>query len=350
MRMAWLGVSWLVAACDPNPSCEELADWSIPIWRGESTEGADAIATVAPDGSLYVLVDDPDPVRFGSGTISGAHLAHVSAEGDILALTPISAPIYGYPSALRVNAAGQLVAVFIGQNTNVSVFTPELQLAWQTTLPEQYPHGFGAPVDISPSGDVVLFTRTEEGALRYFDSAGQLRWQWTTTRTSVYEARFADNGDVLAFADTGLLDPPGPHRLRFATASGDIVADTAIVATPQIVLSDGSFIVAGYTQSGPDNTAVQRFDANAELVWERRFNPRGFVNPVLATTGDVVAQTSYGDDYPSYHLMVLDGASGLSREIPMCSHVSVIGADAEHYIGLGLTGSASIGLARFAMP
>ena len=274
----------------------------------------------------------------------------MSADGEILALAPIAVPPNAYPSALRVNAAGQLVAVFLlGNSALITVYSRELKLAWQTTLAEQYPHQSGTPIDISPSGEVVVFTRSAAGALRYFESSGQLRWQWPTMMTSVFEARFVDGGDILAFADTGMLAPPGPHRIRFSGASGAIIADKPIAATPQLVLADGGFVVAGYTQSEP-NTAVRRFDASAELVWERTFDTRSFNNPVLATTGDVVAQTSYGENLTSYRLMILDGGSGASREISMNSHLTVLGAEAERYFALGLTGSTSVGLARFAIP
>ena len=102
MRIAF--VALCLAGCSAgDPSCSELAEWSIGVSRaGTDAEGADAKAARAPDGSLLVAINDSfgGGVRFGDRML-GPGVARVSADGNVLAVS--AAPEAGtlYPGAIR---------------------------------------------------------------------------------------------------------------------------------------------------------------------------------------------------------------------------------------------------------
>ncbi|HUS32199.1 MAG TPA: hypothetical protein VMZ53_27050, partial [Kofleriaceae bacterium] len=93
------------------------------------------------------------------------------------------------------------------------------------------------------------------------------------------------------------------------------------------------------------------FDANGVELWSHRYAALALNNPVLSTTGDILLEAAHEGLHGSrYDVLVLDGATGAERAtIRSCGYINVLAADAQAYYGLGLTGSDSVGLARFSM-
>lgn len=73
---------------------------------------------------------------------------------------------------------------------------------------------------------------------------------------------------------------------------------------------------------------------------------------VITPDGGLLAQTLDEEAAGlTYGVLVLDGATGEIRaEGAACSHVTAFGANETSYFALGLIGSASVGLAKFAKP
>ncbi len=349
--MMWqaLVLCTLLGGCDRWQTCEELTDWSIAVSRDGSDEGADAHLTRAPDGTLVLAISDPfSAVQFGDRRIQGAHLAKVSADGAIEQVSPVAAPSQ-YAVVVRADALGNVVVAWGGSATTVVGYGADLQQRWSRAGSQ----GYQLPIDVAPSGQIALaMTALDAGqqktSLINLEPNGQARWERVLGEESIFTLQFAGNGDVFSFNN----GPAGMRRTRHAASDGAVLEHLAISSPPQLTLPDGGFFQIGYNPDGSSSALLTRFAPDGREMWSRKREVRGLVNPILAESGDVVAQTSYEEaGGPTYHLLVVDGETGNDRdEVPMCTYQNLVAADAEHYFGIGLIGSPSIGLARFAMP
>jgi hypothetical protein len=338
--------------CDRWATCEDLTDWNIQVTRGESgNEGADAHATRAPDGTLVIAISDPsDSVTFGDQLLKGPHLATVSPDGTIgtiAAVTPASGP---YASVVRADANGNVVIVWSGGRMNQVVgYGADLQERWSRIIGA----GYMQPLDVAPTGHVIFAnnnqtTNPPTSTLVYLEPDGATRWEVPGGNDWFGRFQLADNGDVFVFHNSGV----GGRRTRYAATDGAVVDEIDVPALPELTLPDGSFFRVGYNPDGSESAVLTRFDASGREVWSRTRPLRSLGNPVLSTTGDLIAQTSYDDlGAPSYKLLVLDGATGDERaEVLTCIYQNLFAADATHYYALGLIGSPSDGLARIQLP
>ncbi|MBA3453673.1 MAG: hypothetical protein H0T42_11325 [Deltaproteobacteria bacterium] len=348
MRQA-LVLCMFLAGCDRWQTCEDLIDWNIPVSRDGSDEGADAHVTRAPDGTIVLAISDPfSAVQFGDRRLQGAHLAKVSTDGVIEQVVPVSAPSQ-YASIVRADALGNVVIAWGGSATTVIGYGADLQQRWSRVAGQ----GSRLPLDVAPSGQIALATTTVDAgqamvSLLNLDPDGQTRWERLVGNESIFILQIADNGDVFSFNG----GPGGMRRTRHAASDGAVLEQLAISTPPQLTLPDGGFFQVGYNPDGSASALLTRFASDGREMWSRTRDVRALVNPILTTSGDVVAQTSYeAISGPTYRLLVVDGETGEDRnEVSMCTYQSIFAADAEHYFGLGLIGSPSIGLARFAMP
>ena len=339
-------LSLALVACDHwNRSCEDLADWTIPISRGDSDEGADANAMRGPDGSLFVAFTDDD-VTFGDMRVSGPHVAHVGVDGTILATAAV-ATTGMYPGVMRTNS-DRLVVAWGLNPASVSAFDYDLHQLWSVPLGI----GYQQPLALAPTGDVVTTSvmqgpTMQQTTLLYINRDGTTRWSLTDDDWNISYVRVLDNGDVLAFVYENVM----LSRRTFAASDGAVLDNVFQPPNPfpesGLILPDGGSIVID--TEGP--YTVRRVDKNGVRLWSHYYAASALYNPVLSTTGDILLQGAHEEIHGTeYIVLALDGTTGDERATRhSCGYVTVLAADADHYYGLGLTGSSSVGLARFSM-
>lgn len=343
-----------LAACDRWADCEDLADWNLTLSRPGTDEGADATVTRGSDGAIYVVMSDPfSDIDFDGRRLSGPHLATVSPAGAILALEPVPAVERGtYAGAARPDGAGGVVVYWSGEEGTLRGYGPDLQERWSHPVGRS---NFELPYDVGPSGAVAyvsadLAPPQPRSELGYLEPTGAVRWRiLLPTDLHVGHIEVDASGDVFVFVDGS----DGPRRVRRAAADGALLAELELPkGLPTLTQPDGSFYYAHYAPDGSAAAVFARHDAAGTELWAQRRPLLGMTGVVVTPDGGLLAQTVDEEAAGlSYGVLVLDGANGVVRaEDRACSHVIAFGADENSYFALGLIGSSSVGLARFAQP
>jgi len=343
----------LLAGCEHwVGTCEDTADWSIPITRGTTNEGAEAVAARAPDGSIVLAIGDPfSDVQFGDQRLHGPHVARVSADGQIVATVPVALPV-ATQGPQQIRAVGDRIAVlWPGTPSTLDVRDADLNPVWVLPASTTY---FGVTFDLGPQGEVAAAvvktdaTNVQTTELVLFAPDGSERWRHPLLAgETVATVRVTDTGDVMA-----VVSSSATYRKRYAAADGAELDYLAVPFNPEFLQRDGSFWHTGYQMYDGAGAVVERYDAAGKRVWQSVFRSGPLSSPILTETGDqLVAMTGYealhGTDVRT---LIIDAATGKKvDERRTCGFQFMFSADRDVYFALGAIDSSSTGLGRYPL-
>lgn len=319
-----------VLGCSP---CEEVTEWSIPVFNPALGEhvGADARAAVMTDGTTVVAIAGLGTTQFGGHVVEAPSVATVTSGGVVDRLEVVPDAM----SLARVRSTGDGVVVevvgtesmrFIRYDGNLAVMSDqafsEFVLAW----------------DVGRGGQMAVVSSSGIGFhVRYFTADGREPWRTSLSASTIYGVAVLDTGEVQVFDSLNDL----PARETLAAADGTITASIEVPSSPLGTGPDGTSLFDSYRTS----TTVA-IDAKGDTRWAQDFGGPT-AQAVWLDGGDIAV--SMGIDRST--LIRLDAASGEERHrVDCCNVASPIGGDATGVVTLGMSASTSQGLARYALP
>lgn len=323
------------AACSSEPAaCTDLAAWRIDL-----TQGAPVALAVASDGSVFVaLGDNGDGTQLGVYTLFGGHLAHISADGELLSVVPAhEGDGHLGPAAIRLDRDDNLYVAWLDDaRTTVARYSSHLERRWSTDFA-----GLGREVffDVAPTGDSVVVTHDPQNRRRvYFvDSSGNTRWSVPVEAYGITRVVFGDE-----YLYGWVPGDDGALRYSIDARTGYILGSAAFNNPPTLLRRDGGYISQTFDM-------LLRADGQGNETWYRAFTGPIVSLPIASTTGDVLlpAQSAEGRLY----VLRIDADTGVTRSVqPRCASTILGAGDATSYYGIGGGGDNPGSISRFPLP